>query len=240
MQAAYGNYFHANNEVNWTVAWNSSLNRRQEVIDRTCSISISGELHGATQADVTAQVRLLESAYASHYLDFVVYDDNGAVAFSMLNQGSSTGVRVIQPPSYPNSGGGEYSTYRTFQISLSATYPEEANAKLLTDFNESATIVGTGGPRVAWVETQEGDPERQIVRNRTIVRATQSGSQVGKFRRLPPPPPIWPQFEDEPERSTGQSSGQPAGPDSNENFGTSWNYTFTSGGPLVGYPHEWE
>lgn len=239
MQLRYGSYFHAANDATVTIQRTKNLNAAQQSISLRDVWTIRGELHGDTAAALRIQIAALELAYSVDYQDLALIDNDGVVVHALLNVGSTSGVRITQPPSYPEGDGGEFTTYRTYAIQAEAEYayaPQEGSQ--LLEFSETVTIIGNGGPRYVWVEKVIGPPTRQIVQAFTTVRATQTGTAVGKFQRPPKPPPIWPELLDNESQQLADTSPQRKG-SIYEDFRVSWSYSFTNGSPLQGLPHNW-
>ncbi len=239
MQLLYGSYAHAENEATVSIQSSRVLNDAEQSIETRTVWSIQGQLHADSQAELITAIALLEAAYAVDYYDLVLLDNSGNVAHALRNAGSTTGVRITQPPSYPDGRGAEFSTYRTYTIVAEASYrivPPDGQSALVS-FSETVSIRG-GGPVYAMVETVEGPAERQRIRNFSACRATQSGQAVGLFDYPPVPAPLFPDFltEDPVISRTGPDK---TGPNTLENYKVSWEYQFASPSQLFALPNVW-
>src|SRR5690606_32239803 len=86
-----------------------------------------------------------------------LFTDSGQPTSHVISSvGTLGGIRVTQMPSYPRGDGGEYTTFRTFEIQLEADYPN-LQAELVA-FEEQISVTGTGGPRFTILETLTGPP----------------------------------------------------------------------------------
>ncbi|TWT30721.1 hypothetical protein [Blastopirellula retiformator] len=198
---------------------------------------INGLIVGSGQADIDAKVAALVSAYSQRNFDAVLLLSDGATASQhvMRHRDSMGGIRVIAGPSFPNGGGAEYATKRTFSVTLEAEFPEAAATSLLS-FRESVTF-GGGGPRTAWTETKLGPPRPQLVRRQTIYRATQSGQAVG-YRVYPTFPGLLlpERYALEPPSLT-YGGGKNRGNGLFTDYTLSWEVRYQSDRPLVATPH---
>lgn len=237
MRLYYGSYAHAENDAAVSIQSQKVFNDAEQSIEVRHVWTITGQLHADNQADLRTAIALLESAYSVDYLDLTLLDNSGAVAHSLLNAGSTTGVRITQPPSYPKGDGAEYSTFRSYSIVAEATYNYAAPVSSLVSFSETVSIRG-GGPVYAVVETVEGPAERQKIRNFSACRATQSGQAVGRFDYPPVPAALFPDFlkEDPVITRTGPDK---VGPNTLQNYKVSWQYEFESPTQLFALPNVW-
>lgn len=234
MILAYGNYSHAQNECAVVISkrpYYSSRGFRQGVRE---TWTITGVLQASTQAGITTAIALLRSAYAVNGLDVALYLDDGSTLTDhfILSRNTLGGVRVIAFE-FPNGTGAEYSTFRSYSITLEADFADAT--PLLLEFDESLDFSGTGGARRVLVETMDGPPQEQIVANRTIYRASQSGRSVGSFTWPPIPSPIWPAAEMLERRRTKRKTPRRVGNNATE-YAVEWSYEFESGSPLSGNP----
>ena len=235
MYFQYGNYQHADNSVNLTVAKRANQNSRGFTSHVTWQMTLEGVLipSSASQSQIKSDIQELESAYAFDGRDAGLYHDDGTVSPHFL-QSSRTlgGVRVASFEWLKDQQTGEYATGRSFKIMLEADVPGNVTYQI---FTESISVVGTGGPRFVLLETLGGPPQRQKVANRTSVRATQSGRAIG-FRQYPPyPRPLWPAVEQVDRRR--QDKGSPRNlHGAYIDWPISWSYSFLSHTPLGGIP----
>lgn len=241
MHFQYGGYRHSDGEVNLSLTKRTNPNARGFSAYTTWTMQLEGTLIGVgetsedLQADIRAQIYALENAYALDGFDAGLYHDDGSPTPHFLDSSSSLGgVRVAEIEFDKDNGDGQYATGRSYRITLQADFPNPFVT--LQQWNETLRIVGTGGPRFVHLETMRGTPQRQLVNQRTIVRATQSGTAVG-LRTYPlPPPPIFPAAELADKREFSRGSPR--------NFHGAfidwpiqWTYQFESAGPLNGTPN---
>jgi hypothetical protein len=231
----YGSYAHDQNECAVVITKRAVFSPRgdREFVRETWSIT--GIKQAATQPALSGTLAALRAAYAVNGLDAGLYLDDGATLtdHALPSAAALGGVRVVRLD-YPHGSGAEYSTFRTYRLTLEADFPDAAGN--LLDYAESLNFAGTGGPRRIFLEVLEGLPQEQIGAQCTTCRATQQGRAVGFGAYPVPPPPIWPLAElpdrrritlGTPERIAGQFA----------RFPVEWSYAFESIGPLSGFPN---
>lgn len=229
------NYTHENNEIQIR-----SIQRQAYYSDRgnlagiRHTYQLRGVLQAASQAALTTALRALESAYESGPGNCGMYLDDGTTvtAHYLDNRTAAGGVKCLGIV-YPE-GPGEYTTYRTYEITLEADYQEADNA--LRDFSENVTFEGSGGPRKVTIETLDGYVVEQIVSQRTPYRAIQSGSSMYYGAYPSAPAPIWPSAEMVDQRRITPISPQIEGRNRTV-YGIQWQYVFQSATPLAGQPN---
>src|SRR5262245_20752918 len=199
MYLKYGSYTHAQNEPAVQIARRalfSPRGYRQAVRD---TWRIVGELHAASPTALTAAIAGLRSTYKLNGLDLGLYlDDQTTHTDHALLSGASLGGTRVTALDFPSGSGAEYSTFRSYSITVEADFPD-ASTNLL-DFSETLSFDGTGGPRVVFLDTLEGSPQPQLAQQRTTYRARQQGRAVGLATYPGAAPPIWPTAELLPER----------------------------------------
>jgi len=238
MQLAYGSYRHdvSENEVIRSVS--RTLNARQQTLAVVRRWQISGKLQASDETSVTAAKLAMEIGYSRPFQDLVLYQsDLATIHDSLLNRGSTTGVRVIAGPDFPTGRGAEGVTFLSYQIVVEANYefsrdkvPESGDPNRLESWTETITEAG-GGARYAVVEVVEGPPVRQLLNQQTKKRVTQSGSAVGRLTWPQFPGPAYPNFENPAERQLSQATPQMMG-QINTGFAISWTYVME--GPGLG------
>lgn len=224
-----------------TRTWNDA----HQLIDLRRRWEISGQLHGNTSAEIITAKAALEAAYAIPYQDLILYlDDGSTIHDSLLNRGSSTGVKIIAGPDYPVDRGAEGGTFLTYAIVAEAAYefnqPQAGGGSdpdRLESWTETIAVSG-GGPRYAMVEVVDGPPVRQLIVGQTKTRIMQSGQAVGRRRHPSPPTPALPDWENPAERqitqvSPGQEGQQATG------YTTTWSYVFEGPGLGAPEPNPW-
>ncbi len=142
-------------------------------------------------------------------------------------------------PVFPKGKGAEYSTFRNYTIVLEA---ERLDAgATVVGWHEVLSFQG-GGALVAFLEPINGQPQKQLLKQATTYRASQSGEAVGRTSYPAPAVPMWPGSElARPARDSLRAAaarGPPGSPFYTQ-FKVSWNYRFEDAGPLVGLPTAW-
>jgi len=227
----YGSYTHADSEVSVSISKQPTFNTiglRKGYIERW---QVRGILHAADADTLRTAIETLEAGYGADNYDLVLYASDGVtVRHAMRNAGSPGGVRVMQLD-YPEGDGAEYTTYRTYNISLEAEYLTQLGVE---SYTETYDFSG-GGEAWVMVETITGPPLRQTVRQQTPYRCTQSGSSVGGGARPSPPPPAFPGVEHVNERRITYGTPQFLR-NGNIQYPLSWSYSFESATPLFALP----
>lgn len=200
--------------------------------------TIDGMLFAADPPSLTTAMNAMRNAYANQAQDLGFFqDDNSATTLSLLSSTCLGGTRVVQPPFFPDLRGASYTTYIPYSIVIEGEVFDPA-CTILAWF-DTITFIG-GGPRTVFLETCNGPPQKQLVNQQTVWRATQIGNAVGFLTRPFPAFPFAPDAYRGDLSSTApsgpaQRSGPPSQPVYSE-FGISWNYVFESAEPLVGSP----
>lgn len=240
MQLVYGGYSFAVNEAEVQIARTTRRGEGGHPIGYNERWTVTGKLQGATQAAVNGAINALEAAFAVEDRDLSLYLDGGGLSEHHLDTSDSVGgTRVVEPPSFPEGRGGEFSTWRMFRVVVEADF---LDAFLDVFFwTESLSFWG-GGPQDKLWEPLAGLPIRQRVRLFTTYHATQTGNAIGKADYPDPPLPLWPGSEDIPARRIDKGFPKRAGPVGSPEYTEypiSWSYTFHEAVPLVGDPTAW-
>lgn len=199
---------------------------------------IGGFIQAANQAAITAALALLQRAYTYDGFTARFLDNSGASTVHVLGEaGSRNGCKILNF-SYLNQSGAEYSTFRSYQITLEAEYDNPFVN--LDEFSETVSWKGNCGPRVIWKKNLNGPPQRQVTYPWTTQRVVQRGTIIGKHRHITPPPPLWPQYflNEETEMSdTSPHRYGPIGRPYYQGYSRSYAYYFESPFPLIGSPN---
>jgi hypothetical protein len=136
--------------------------------------NIQGRLEADTQVEITSKINALESAYNRRVSEVALeFNNTGArTAHSMQAGNTLDGIQVIMPPSYPTSFGGEYATFRNYQIQLEGvTRVGSPLVNNIIDYQETIEVSG-GHPLDVDVMTINTLPVRQRIAEATpsIVR----------------------------------------------------------------------
>lgn len=202
--------------------------------------TMTGFIQAASQSALTTALRRLEAAYASDGFMAYFRDNSGNLTVHILGDATSrNGCKVVNF-SYTQQSGAEYSTFRSYQITLEAEYDNPFVD--IEEFTETITWKGNCGPRIIWKKNLNGKPQKQITYPQTTQRITQRGTIVGKFQHITPPPPLWPAFnlpEEEELTDVAPHRYGPPGRPYYKGFARSYAYYFESPTPLFGSPNRW-
>lgn len=117
--------------------------------------------------------------------DLVLYDTLGRpTSINFRNTTSCVSPMQVTSLSYPDGGGGEYVTKRSFDETFTATYAADGRAGSLTAYHETVTVSGTGGPLLVWQPSINGPPIPCMVYPETTIRVIVAGNATG-FERYP-------------------------------------------------------
>lgn len=244
MKLVCGTYQHADHECSIVITRDFKQGEDGYRTGYKESWNIAGVLFGADQAAVSAAIDALAAAYASDGQDLVLYLNDGTTASShALTSANTTGGVRITRLAFPVGAGGEYSTYRTYEITAEADVISTTDAtQELLSWVETINITGTGGPETVYVPVLEGEWPAQLLYTNTPVRAVQSGQATGRTRYPLPPGPLWPEYL-KPRESTGPLGNRtlpkrrgPVGSAVYTEWETSWSYAFEAPVPLNGDP----
>jgi len=236
MYFKYGSYQHPDNEVNLTSFTQRRIYNARGTVERIVkTMQLQGVLIASTQTAIKSAIGTLENAYVNDGKDAGLYHDDGTPSHHFLDSSQSlSGVRVLSLD-YPKSDGAEYATQRAYTITLEAVFPVSGGDNLLA-FNETLRIVGTGGPRIATIETLTGSPQVQTINQQTKVLAQQFGRAIGLLQYPSAPAPLFASVEHQDRREITQGSPTFEG-GRFTNYEISWAYHFESPGPLFARPH---
>lgn len=234
MLLKYGPYAHSLHECAIVISKRAQFSPRgyRRFVRETWQIT--GWLQATNPAALTAAIADLRTAYAATGVDAGLYLDDGQTPTDHVLLSSQTlgGVRV-RALDFPHGTGAEYSTFRSYQITLEADFPEASPT--LWDFAESLTFLGSGGARRLFLETLDGVPQMQLVSAQTTYRAVQQGRAVGNTGYPVVALPLWPAEEHRDRRQITYVAPERRGPDLVQYIVT-WQYSFESTTPLIGLP----
>jgi len=240
MYLKYGSYQHASGETAVVITKQGLFTDTGIARGVRERWDIQGRLQAASPAAVTTALNALAAAYAVQGLDIGFYeDDNTPTSHFIDSSATNGGVRVVSPPSFPQGRGAEYSTFRTYTLSVEAEWL--AADQTLLNWRETLRFTG-GGPQFAFLQPITGVPVKQVLRQATTYKATQSGEAVG-FQSYPSPPgPIWPTAEHVQQRQIHYELPRRMGKTglaTLTDYKISWSYEFESATPLLGLPSGW-
>ena len=237
----YGNYTHPASSTGLTFSTEIRENEQGLPIAVDYTVNLEGKIlnPSANPRDLDYQIATLEAAYSVRGQDFgIIHKDGRPTRAFWRNIDTIGGIRANFYAA-PNYRGGEYVTYRSFQLRVTFSLVPAATVNYLK-FTETIQISG-GGPTFDVLEVPFGVGIRHRTRTHSKCTATQSGSAVARGRFPDVPPPIWPQalskeFPDE------TSTIRPKGGRANNRLildecETSWRYEYVWPTRLVGVPH---
>jgi hypothetical protein len=196
-------------------------------------MEVAGDLVGhATPAEVTAEIALMDAAYANDNLD-AGFKLNNVWTPHYLNSSSAlnlTGNRVVYR-SWDNVLPTELANTRSFSVGIEAVFAL-GNTGLI-EFNEVTTKIGNGGPKWRLYNTWAGDPVKEQICSKSLVKHVTRGRYVSIEPWLAPPAPYWPLEEQQWLRVVQYSSpiwhGHPSG--KYTHYAVDYAYTFERLGP---------
>lgn len=235
MYLQYGSYQHAANECAVVISREGLFSEDGIPLGFRERWEIQGRLQAANQPGITAAITALENAYAVDGRDIGLYlDDGTATAHHLTSNATAGGTRVVMPPSFPEGKGAEYSTFRNYALAVEGILVDTTHPIL--SWVESLNFTG-GGPQFGFLETLNGAPQKQLLKQATTYKATQQGQAVGHGSYPFVPAPIWPAAEHVHLREIVYQTPVRKGPSGLQTeFPVRWSYTFESELPLVGGP----
>ena len=237
IQTRYGGYTHAENEAAVVVSVQTNFDSAKLAYMNTVRWEISGTMIGTGPADLANKQAALISAYSVNYQDAAQFDNvTGLIIQTLSDSGSFSGVRVVQPPSFPRGDGPEFATERTYRIVLEAEYEIPAKPETV-EYRETLVMMG-GGPLITHLTAIEGDPIKQQLAEKTPYVAVQSGYLVSRSAEQGAPPPIFGYANLKKAPQITLSSADRIGK-ALRNFRVEWSYEFEAAQPLRGRPNQW-
>jgi len=232
----YGSYIHDTNEAAVTIARVPQYNEGGIQTGFRETWRIRGILQAATADLLSISIRLLNVAYSIQDRNIGLFFDNGfPTAHVLLSSRTLGGIRVVDGPNWPEGEGAEYSTFRTYEITLEGDVPDRRIGLLA--WTESITFSG-GGPRFVMQQPLNGIPVRQKVAEATPFQAQQVGAAVGHFSYPIASAPLWPADEHRDQRRIERGQPKRHGNGYAE-FPIQWSYSFEAAAPLLGLPRLW-
>lgn len=229
----YGNYTHAINEVALTIEKRALTSNAGQRIGLRSVWKLNGILHAADQQGVTTAVNQLTAAYDIDGQSAGLYLDDGVTATShVLNNEEVLGGIRVSSIRFPTSEGAEYSTYRSYEITLEADFPDTQND--LIEFHETINFTG-GGPKFIYLQTLSGLPQKQIIAQSTPFEVIQAGTAAARTGYPTVPVPLWPAAEHIDERVIVYKGPQSTDGLS-QTFQVDWTYKFESSAAMSGLP----
>jgi len=225
----YASYTHANNECEVVIAREPMRNNRGVIVAWVERWDVRGFLQAATQAAVTTALVALEAAYAVDGGNLVLYLNDGTTESAHKITSASTigGTRVTRPISYPQGRGAEYTTWRSYDLTVEGVLPIASGTTILS-YQAGIQRAG-GGPRFVYLQTLTGLPQYQQTAQSTPYRLVQTGGSRGYTTYPTADSPLYPANEHQDQRQVSQSTG---GDGQFTTYETTWQYVFESASPL--------
>jgi len=238
MKFKYGPFEHDENDVDIiSVQMERFSSPRNQVWFDRRTMQVQGRFCATGQAAIRDRIRWLEDAYAiDHVGDVGLYhDDNSKSAHVLDDNDSINGVRVLKYE-FPKDGGGEYATYRSYNLQFQADYLNLEDT--IYSFEERLMFQGNGGPAWELVPTFATLPISYVNSWYTPQRIIQTGKAVGVEYWTYVPGPMYPaMFEHQDRRVVIAESPQMIGKNQKLLYPISWRYEFSTAFPVTaGYP----
>jgi len=201
--------------------------------------AIKGTVQGTSQSDLTTRLQQLQNAYSQDGGDLRFIDNNGNNTVHTLLTSSTFGGTKVERFNYLESNAGvwgsgtEYVFNRSYELVVSAEIFIPVG---IVQWEETVRVIGNGGPRFTYLESLEGDPERQVLCLKTKQRAIQSGFGVADTFQPSAAAPIWPEYEHEDLRDISVFTPRFSSQGTGVNYGKRWRYYFTGSGEFSGNP----
>lgn len=232
MQFKFRTYSHDLHENLLAVSVESLRNEMGVQHARKETWNLQGKLVGTSQANLISKIAALKSAYQGKLTGDATFSlADGTIVHRLIDRDTLGGVRVIRGPEF-SADPRSYVGYIDYAITLEATFPDTTVRYL--SFHEALSFEG-GGPQFEHLEPVEGLPQKQMVKQNTVFRATQSGQVVGHLGYPVVPAAIWsaalkraPRIRPGSPRRQGNALVE---------FPIEYEYEFESAAPLVGVPH---
>jgi hypothetical protein len=156
------------------------INDRGRTQSRVWRLAVSGEIVAVGQSAINARIAEIKNAYALEGGTAVLLKDDGSESeYRLSSSGSISGVRIVDGPNFTmEEGKAHWATGLPFNVTFEAEYFVSDGDPLIS-YQETITKIGNGGPRVVWVELDNGPPVSQIVSTHTPVIVIQAGQAVG-------------------------------------------------------------
>lgn len=233
MYVRYGNATHAANAVAVSIARDVLRTNGGLAYAVKETWTVQGKVYGDTQAELRANIALLQATYSVDGGDLVLlHNDLSPSAHGMETSLALGGIKVISGPNFPESAGAEYATYRTFNVVLAGEFPIQDPG--LIEYEETLSFSG-GGPVYIHMQPVEGFPQKQKVYGATPYRVTQAGRAVGYTTWPIPPNPLWPgDLMHGSDVTRGNPQKHVGG--GRTHYPVSWSYQFESKDQFIGDP----
>lgn len=214
------------------------FNSASQQLSRITQLRVEGYLSASGQAALTSAQQALQVALTVPFPDIIFYQDDGTTesATVLKNEGSTSGVRIIDGPNFRGEQGAEYSTFRKFDFTAEAEY-QVGPSNRLTSYHEQVELSG-GGPMYIVAPAKRGGAQRQRLYEFTPYRVVQRGEAYGYLEYPPDPVILFPDRLREAPQITPIAPRR-VGPVAYEEWGKAWNIMYESEFPLPALPNLW-
>lgn len=187
MQIAHGAYLFTDGGFFWRPRLQVEEIQPGVPIEAHWEIEIEGNIEAASVSALALATRNLQNNVTQPGRDLVMRD-NGTLVESLLNAGSSTGVRLMAME-FPDDTPADFSTYRHVKLTFAASYPVAGAAEII---EYEQTLEGRGGEAtIIWKRAITGAPKKVITCEQTEFVAVQSGYAIGLTRYPLPAKPMF-------------------------------------------------
>lgn len=177
----FGSFTHELGEVTLGVARETTFNAADQPIEERVSWTIAARAEGDDLTALLGKLVQVDLAYRARnrYAVAQLYDtSSGLVCHELNGPRSISGVRVVQPPSFPDGRGAEFTTYRNYAVRLEAEFFVTAPAAALVEFDETLAFSG-GGPLRDLIVLTSGPPVEYVSAAQTPYECVQTTRAVG-------------------------------------------------------------
>ena len=236
----YGSFAHPVGETAVAITSRAHFNSRGLRDANSQRWEISGVLHAATPAGLSAAIDALAAAYAlsGQNLGLFLADGVTPTSHALLSADTLGGTRVVEGPEFLDTRGAEYTLYRTYRVVVEGLVPATDAELDLVLREEAITLVG-GGPRFVYLQTIAGPPRRQQVAEQTPYRAQQTGRAIGRAAYPAANAPLWPADEHIDRRQIVRRTPRVVATTETTtytDYEIAWQYEFESDAALLGGP----
>ena len=194
MEVSYNGVTHTDGECKFTIDSEPLRTVSGTLYALRQTIAIEGTLLAANSTDLLTRIEEIKTAYRADGGDLSIDFPGGSPGTNddLASSQCVDGVKVIKAPSFTVGEGGEYSTFRHFNVVLGGIVPLGGSLpNIVVSFKETLSWRGNGGARRVLVPLKNGPWQEQIPYPNTPQTATQEGQIIGltrhMFERVPGP-----------------------------------------------------
>lgn len=227
----YGSYSHELAEASVVIDQKRNFNDEGVLEECVNTWQVTGVLQADDVASLTTAINDMERAYLDVDVEVAIRTQNGFTSHR-LRPSDWDSIRCVAL-GYPVGNGAEYTTYRTYALTIEAKRKPNGRdgGDNILEFSQSIEMNGDGGPDWVFQPVTSGDWPAATLTEKTPVTITQSGTALGQTRYVWATP-LFPASEKGKLRRLLKTSPQKRVPEASR-FQSSWSYTFEFMG---GYP----